>query len=353
MFNPLTFIHFVARTFEISLYNGETVRVNNPDSPAQRYFNLIIKDIGAEWKDLARVLDFDQTRIKTIKANNSLDVNDQCAEMLHVQHNTKGKSFNKLELIKALYKANLAAVAEKINIDPDEITQDPGNSGSKINRQQSTDTTEYLFDVADKLQEDWIKLVPKLDREGKIDIKKIQNKSNDHFDRGFEFLDKWHGIYGKSATKNKLKAALKVIKRADVADEIDNTITGGQSTMAVSSAPNTATTIDSSIKPAITTAEQGGRATDPIKDEGRRREIFMYIADRIKSKKLKEFGRKLKLDPNDVDDITGTSDVRFDKCIHLLETWYTTFASEATFDVLLSVLKSCKETLIADELKKN
>ncbi|RDD35994.1 Caspase-2, partial [Trichoplax sp. H2] len=347
---------------------------------AQRYFNLIIKDIGAEWKDLARVLDFDQTQIKTIKANNSLDVNDQCAEMLHVQHNTKGKSFNKLELIKALYKANLAAVAEKINIDH-EITQDPvrkilalarrkrkkdtasiktvaflelkhlfnilekppkmssgsmtqehreilrasrmllarkcrdqispiweylleaeiltfyhkqvieskstafekvrtllnilpergdrafdefcnavtyceitvenfnsglgsilqeseisrkeetamqnamnpnqdGNSGSKINRQQSTDTTEYLFDVADKLQEDWIKLVPKLDREGKIDIKKIQNKSNDHFDRGFSFLDEWHGIYGKSATKYKLKVALKVIKRADVADEI-------------------------------------------------------------------------------------------------------------------------------------
>ncbi|EDV20713.1 uncharacterized protein TRIADDRAFT_60659 [Trichoplax adhaerens] len=113
--------------------------------------------------------------------------------------------------------------------------------------------------------------------------------------------------------------------------------------MAVSSAPNTATTIDSSIKPAITTAEQ----------EGRRREIFMYLADRIKSKKLKEFGRKLKLNPNDVDDITDTNDVRFDKCIHLLETWYTTFASEATFDVLLSVLKSCKETLIADELKKN
>ncbi|RDD36164.1 hypothetical protein TrispH2_011845 [Trichoplax sp. H2] len=97
---------------------------------AQRYFNLIIKDIGAEWKDLARVLDFDQTRIKTITANNLLDVDDQCAEMLHVQHNTKGKSFNKLELIKALYKANLGAVAEKINIDH-EITQDPGSGSQK------------------------------------------------------------------------------------------------------------------------------------------------------------------------------------------------------------------------------
>ncbi|RDD36111.1 Death domain-containing protein CRADD, partial [Trichoplax sp. H2] len=67
---------------------------------------------------------------------------------------------------------------------------------------------------------------------------------------------------------------------------------------------------------------------------GRRRETFMYIADRIKSTKLKEFGRKLKLQPNDVDDIADTSDGRIDKCIHLLETWYTTFASEATFDFL-------------------
>ncbi|RDD36177.1 hypothetical protein TrispH2_011870 [Trichoplax sp. H2] len=120
-------------TFQISNGNGETesVKVTNPDSPAQQYFNLIVDDIGTKWRNLARVLHFNRNQIKTIKANNADDVNEQCAEMLYEQHDTKGSSFTKLKLIEALYKANLRAVAEKINIDPDEATKATGIKSQK------------------------------------------------------------------------------------------------------------------------------------------------------------------------------------------------------------------------------
>ncbi|EDV20711.1 uncharacterized protein TRIADDRAFT_60656 [Trichoplax adhaerens] len=158
-------------------------------------------------------------------------------------------------------------------------------------------------------------------------------------------------IESKSTAFEKVRTLLNILpERGDRAfDEFCNALTYCEITVENFNSGLGSILQESEISRKEETAMQN--AMNPNQDEGRRRETFMYIADRIKSKKLKEFGRKLKLQPNDVDDIADTSDGRIDKCIHLLEAWNTTFTAEATFDVLLSVLKSCKETLIDDELK--
>ncbi|RDD36168.1 hypothetical protein TrispH2_011880 [Trichoplax sp. H2] len=93
-------------------------------------------------------------------------------------------------------------------------------------------------------------------------------------------------------------------------------------------------------------------AMDPIRDDLKRRDSFMYIANNIKSIKVIEFGRKLRLSENDVDDIVNSNRSRFDKFMNLLEEWHSQFVSTATFDKLLDTLRSCNEVVVAEKLKK-
>ncbi|EDV20712.1 uncharacterized protein TRIADDRAFT_60657 [Trichoplax adhaerens] len=104
------------------------------------------------------------------------------------------------------------------------------------------------------------------------------------------------------------------------------------------------------------TSQQEGIAIqndmDPIQDDLKRPDIFIDIADNAKSIKVIELGRKLRLSNNDVDDLANSNGNRFDKFIHLLEEWYSQFASAATFDKLLDALRSCNEVVVAEKLKK-
>ena len=82
------------------------------------------------------------------------------------------------------------------------------------------DITRYFYDVADKIEEDWIQLANKLDVSAKIDTKSIINSCKQNFDRADDFLCQWKDEYGSRATLRRLISALNAINRVDIADVI-------------------------------------------------------------------------------------------------------------------------------------
>lgn len=76
----------------------------------------ICSGIGTNWKDLARILGFDNSKINTISANSPYDINQQCAEMLDSYLRDKGSDFTKLVLVKALITSGLRLIAEENNL---------------------------------------------------------------------------------------------------------------------------------------------------------------------------------------------------------------------------------------------
>ncbi|EDV20007.1 uncharacterized protein TRIADDRAFT_61417 [Trichoplax adhaerens] len=102
-----------------------------------------------------------------------------------------------------------------------DVTQQGSDSGLiHANQQDEDDISQYFFDVAEHLEEDWINLKLKLDNAGKIEIKNIQDKYKKNYDQAYEFLEQWLIIYGENATKKRLIGALKAIQRKDIADKI-------------------------------------------------------------------------------------------------------------------------------------
>ncbi|RDD36178.1 hypothetical protein TrispH2_011883 [Trichoplax sp. H2] len=119
------------------------------------------------------------------------------------------------------------------------------------------------------------------------------------------------------------------------------------------------TTTQNGIKPVMqesTTSQQGETATqntmDPIQDDSNRRSIFIDIADKIESTKLAEFGRKLHLSSNSINEIVDSNNSRFWKVDRLLEAWYSEFSSTTKLDTLLKVLCECREGKMAEKLKE-
>ncbi|RDD45579.1 Death domain-containing protein CRADD [Trichoplax sp. H2] len=111
--------------------------------------------------------------------------------------------------------------SEMANRQKQDVTQQGSDSESiHANQQDEDDISQYFFDVAEHLEEDWINLKLKLDNAGKIEIKNIQDKYKKNYDQAYEFLEQWLIIYGENATKKRLIGALKAIQRKDIADKI-------------------------------------------------------------------------------------------------------------------------------------
>ena len=76
----------------------------------------IYNHIGVCWKNLARVLEFDEIAVRTIQDNNLGNCNEQCMNMLSSYYQKAGSSFTKLKLVEAMIAADLREIVEKCNL---------------------------------------------------------------------------------------------------------------------------------------------------------------------------------------------------------------------------------------------
>lgn len=86
--------------------------------------------------------------------------------------------------------------------------------------------------------------------------------------------------------------------------------------------------------------------------DSKRNECFIVIAENMSGDKLNQFGRKLMLSPNDVNEICSSNRPRFDKCIKLLDAWYQKLGSKAKLDDLLTILQKCSRSDISQKLEE-
>ncbi|EDV18741.1 uncharacterized protein TRIADDRAFT_62784, partial [Trichoplax adhaerens] len=130
--------------FKVSVDSNETVEIEmvKPSSSAKKCNSKIAKDIGTEWKTLARAFKIGQRDINKIIAENNGSVDDQCAQMLSMYASRKGRSYTKRALVKALFKSGLRSVAEDHRMC--KVISTYKNSKRKSNTVKEDDTIAYL-----------------------------------------------------------------------------------------------------------------------------------------------------------------------------------------------------------------
>ncbi|RDD36253.1 hypothetical protein TrispH2_011687 [Trichoplax sp. H2] len=164
---------------------------------SEKYNSKIVKDIGMEWKTLAREFGIDQGDIDKIIAEKIGSVNDQCAQMLSMYERRKGRSYTKRALVKALFKSGLRSVAEDHRM-------------CKV-----VSTCKNLKRKASAVKEDdCTRLARELDPE--IPINAIIEEGKNDLKRPLKFLNTLGQKNSTNATTDKLGKALPEISRKDI-----------------------------------------------------------------------------------------------------------------------------------------